>query len=368
MDCVIKDFDFMNMDMQKYWSFPSSYNKAKRKEQFSLMLYSDDYMASEKKDGYAQIFMKDADGNYFMRARTKGVNGWVCKTDWFFHLKDFFEAIPPETVFICEAFLPNKTSKDITKILGCKLDKAIDRQIETGKLHLSIFDVLAYNGELLYNKPMEERVSYLPKIREIFHEYVEVVHYWTTPDDIYSNWLRILSEGGEGVVMTRKDNPYEFGKRTARHTLKLKKELEDTIDAFLTGRWKEPVKHYSGTELDTWKYWYDTLKEEKVFGDFSSRVNNSSLEPVTRLWYLGYAAAVEIAVILDGKVTPIGWISGIDDTAREGIVKFPTEYKGKVVELQAMEIAMNDGIPALRHGKIMQWRSDKTWEDCVWQR
>ena len=357
--------DFLNIECQKYWSFPSSYDIKKKQEQLNLMLYSNDYIASEKKDGYWQMLIKDEDGNITMRARSKGVKGWICKQEWVPHLYSFFDTLPIGTCLLTEVYLPGGTSKSITSILGCGKEKAIQRQ-ENNKLHMYVFDVLAWDNEILYDKPIVERIKKLNNI--IPSEYIDIAIYWDTPDDIRTNWLNILSDGGEGVVLTKKNNPYEFGKRTARHTLKLKKELQETIDVFLTGRWKEATKLYTGDSVETWQYWYNEDTEERVSGTLSSIKNIDCLTPVTRLWYFHMAAAVEIAVILNDKVTPIGWISGINDEVRKGIVDNQDKYKGQVVELQAMEIDYNGTIPTLRHAKIVRWRNkeDKSWKDCVW--
>ena len=368
MSGTINGFDFLNMEAQKYWSFPASYDKSKRQATLNTMLYSNDYIASEKRDGYWQMVLKDDDKNIFMRARSAGVNGWVCKQDWVPHLHDFFDALPRGTCLICEIYLPGKTSRNITTILGCGVDKAIQRQAkDEDKLRLSVFDVVAYHGMLIHSQPIIERIKYLDKIRAMNHPFVDVVEYWTTPDSIHENWLNILSSGGEGVVLTKKDNPYEFGKRTARHTLKLKKELQETIDVFLTGEYKEATKAYTGKEIENWEYWVNEITGEKRQGKLlQEMVDASEYSPVTRLWFNGWAGAVEIATILDGKVTPIGWISGVSDEVREGIVKNPESYKGKVVELQAMEIDHSGAVPTLRHAKIVNWRSDKDWKSCEW--
>ena len=362
-------YDYMNMQVQKYWSFPSSYDQKKKQETLNLMLYSNEYVASEKKDGYLELFIKDDEGNLTMRARSAGVNGWVCKQDWIPHLRPFLDSIPNGTVLVGEVYLPGKTSKAVTTILGCGVDKAIQRQNEGTPLHLSLFDILAYDGKEIHSLPMTSRITALNNLlpHADASPYVSIVTYWDNPEDIRENWLRILSEGGEGVVLTKKNNPYGFGKRTAKATLKLKKELSETIDVFLSGRWKESTKEYSGSELETWPYWYDEIKEERVKGTLSDHVHLNAFTPVTRPWYNGWAGAVEIATIFDGEVVPIGWISGITDEVKEGIVKDNDAWKNRVIELQAMEIAYNSGVPALRHARIIAWRTDKNWQDCIWE-
>jgi hypothetical protein len=78
------------------------------------------------------------------------------------------------------------------------------------------------------------------------------------------------------------------------------------------------------------------------------------------------AAAVEIAVIKEGKTIPIGFISGITEDIRKGIVDDAKSFIGKVVELQAMEIDRSAEVPTLRHAKIINWRDDKNAKDCSW--
>lgn len=366
---VINGFNYLSIDAQKYWSFPSSYSEEKKREQLNTVLYSNEYVGSNKEDGYWEMFIKDEDGELTMRARNKGVNGWVCKQDWVPHLHDFFDELPNGTVVIGEVYLPGKTSRAITSILGCGVEKAIQRQIGVNKLHLSIFDILAYNGLLIHDLPMIERLDYLRKLESFAegNQYVKLAEYWTSPDEIHENWIRILEEGGEGIVMTRKDYPYGFGSRPARKTIKLKKELQDTIDVFLTGKWKEATKEYTGTELETWEYWYDDLTGERIKDGLHKKIDTSGLVPVTRLWFNRWAGAVEIGVILNGEVTPIGHLSGITDEVRQGIVGDNEEWTGKVIELQAMEITYASGKPAFRHGKIVRWRDDKKWQECEWK-
>jgi len=361
-----KDF-YEGFDAQKYWSFPSTWNVEKRASELNSMLYSNDYVGSEKKDGYFERFIKDDEGNMLLCSRNRGVSGVVEKVDWLPHLKPFFTTLPAGTVLIGEVYLKNKTSKNVVSILGCKLDKAIERQKkDEDKLHFYIFDVLAWAGELVDSYPIMNRIKYLNHIEECYKfDYVEYATYYTTPDEIHENWLRILAEGGEGVVITKKNSPYGYGKRTARNTLKLKKELEETIDVFLTGNYKDATYRYTGKEIDSWPYWYDPIAEKRVYGDSSTRAGNPQLEPVTKLWYNDWAGSVEIGLMSENNtIIPIGWISGIADEVKEGIKLNTKFWKGKVAELQAMEIDRSGEIPTIRHGRLVCWRDDKNFKDC----
>lgn len=365
--------DYINdFRCQRYWSFPSTWNKDRKTKELNQMMFSGNYVASEKKDGYFERIVKDADGNVFMTSREKGVNGWVLKQDWVPHLHPFFEALPNNTCLIGEVFLEEGTSKNITSILGCKVEKAIERQQDPKKrLKLYLFDALQINGKDIHMLGIEERASQLLDLINSLNpnllDDVSVAEYWTDPQEIHENWLNILAAGGEGIVMTKKGYPYSFGKRTSKMTLKVKKELEETIDVFLTGRYKDPTYLYTGKDINNWQYFYNESTQTRYNGKLEDVVDPSSYTAVTRLWYLGMAASVEIAVTRDSKVVPIGYISGIDDTLRKGIVAQPSKYAGLVGELNAMEIDRTGDVPTIRHGRIIRWRDDKTAKDCSYE-
>ena len=67
----------------------------------------------------------------------------------------------------------------------------------------------------------------------------------------------------------------------------------------------------------------------------------------------------------EGKVVPIGWISGITEEVRAGIVKENYKWAHRVVVINAMDIEPDTH--KLRHGKIMEWRDDKPWQECDYE-
>ena len=69
----------------------------------------------------------------------------------------------------------------------------------------------------------------------------------------------------------------------------------------------------------------------------------------------------------NGKPFHIGWVSGIPDSMKSGIVNEPEKYKNKVFEITAMEIEKINGNYSLRHAKIVQERKDKSYEDCSFE-
>ena len=370
MNIYINDVDFgKGFSVQRYWSFPSTWDKDKRRAELNSILYSDNYIASRKQDGYWERFIKDDNGDLYLCPRNLGVDGLINKIDWVPHLHDFFNALPNNTVLIGEVYLEGKTSRHITSILGCLRDKAIERQ-KKDKLRFYIFDILAYNGELLYTKPIQERVAFLyNKISHFPHPYVDIAEYWDTPDEIHEHWLDILAAGGEGVVLTQKNYPYEFGKRTARKTLKLKKELEDEIAVVITGRWKEPLREYTGKYIESHPYWENISTGEKVYGTMSTIVDIDRYTPITKGRYHGWAGSIQVGVLSkSGEIVPIGYLSGLTEEVKEKIVTNNELYKGRVADIQCMEIDYSGTVPTLRHARFMGFRDDLTIEDATWEK
>ena len=174
----------------------------------------------------------------------------------------------------------------------------------------------------------------------------------------------ILNNGGEGVVLMNKKGFYEPGKRPSKTTFKIKKEIQQTIDCFFTGRATAPTRLYSGKEIQTWKYWENSITGEKLEGDYYRNYNEGApIEPVTKPYFHGWAGSLEIGALKDGKVTPIGFLSGLTDEIKANF----KDYAGKPIEVTCMEVQYhNDGRqPGLRHAKFVQFRPDLNVEDCT---
>ena len=83
--------------------------------------------------------------------------------------------------------------------------------------------------------------------------------------------------------------------------------------------------------------------------------------PITKNYYYGWAGSLEIGVIKDGKITPIGWLSGLTEEIKANY----KNYKGKVIEITSMERFDTD-VGGLRHAKMIGFREDKQWQECSW--
>lgn len=364
----IDGINMNEIEAEKYWQFGKSYKGDVHKE-IKYMIESGRYIGSEKKDGFYMRLIKDEDGNIIFHGRKEGVDGtYANKIDWVPQFKDFFNSLPNGTCLLGEAYLPNnRGSRNITKILGCLKEKALKRQEKEEKLHYYIFDIWAFNGKSYLNKTIEERVETLSSLKRNcsyidFAEYLEGKSLWNRLGEI-------LSSGGEGIVMTKKGSKPEPGKRTARKTLKVKMEIENTIDAFLTGNYKPATIHYNSDKEEDWCYWQNDKTGEKYNRNmFDEYCHGATIFPITKAHYYGWASSVEFGLYRDGKIIPIGWISGITDELKAEIVEYNENCIGRVAELTAMEIEKDKGGNySLRHGRIKQWRaaSDKKSEDCL---
>ena len=365
---MINGINFHNLEAQKYWSFAKSY-KGDPKIEAQNMIFSGEYLGSRKMDGAWYKFIKNDDGSMELLGRSKSVSGdYLDKIDWVPQLKEYFNELPNGTCLLGEIYFPNNEgSKNTTTIMGCLKEKAIARQEKGNKLHYYVFDILAFEGKDYLKMPAEQRFEELNLMWRAYPcEYVEYAKYFEGKE-LWNELQTILASGGEGIVITRKNSLYAPGKRTARTTLKIKKELQETIDCFFTGHISEPTKEYTGKEIETWKYWINELTGEKTEGElYKNYFNGEPIKPITKPYFYGWAGSLEVGVLKDGKVYPIGWLSGLSDEIKANHEK----YKGCPLELTCMEVLYDDkgNFSGLRHAKMLQFRPDLNYKDCTWEK
>lgn len=366
---IIDNVDFINAPAEKYWSFPKSYKGDSKKDTKDFIM-SGTYIGAEKMDGHYARFIKDMDGNMRLQGRSESVNGgYLNKIEWVPQCMDFFNNLPNGTCLLGELYFPNnRGSRKVTTILGCLKDKALDRQEKGEKLNYYIFDVWAYDGVSYLKTPIEDRVRTLCTIEDFAEEpsNIDFAQYYQG-EKLWDKYGEVLSKGGEGIVITKLGTVPEPGKRTARKTLKCKMEIEQTIDAFVDGNFRESTYNYNGDYVESWSYWINEATGEKF--DTCKYKEYSNGEPYTAIskgYYYGWPSAISFSLMKDGKPKHIGYISGITEEIKEQFAKNPEEIIGKVAEISAMEIEHIGEDYSLRHAKIIQWRKDKTKEDCEW--
>lgn len=366
---TINGIEFHDLSIQKYWQPPKSWTDEKKKTTTQNRIFSNEWIGSRKYDGAFYRFVKYDDGTMELLGRSKGVDGdYLDKIDNVPHLMNFFISLPEGTCLLGEIVYPNNEgSKNTTKVMGALPDTAEKYQEKNGNISYYIFDVLAYDGEVFIDSPIEDRIKYLEGING---EYIFTAKYWRG-QELWDNLQEILATGGEGIVMTKADAKYELDKRPSKTCQKVKKELQDTIDAIIIGA-LPPTKDYAGGETATWKYWEDQRTGEKFCDtkiiepymtteSYQHYLHGGTLRPISKLYYLDAAASLRVGVYKDGNIVEIGSVSGVE----EDILMNWEKYIGKVVELGAMEI--DNESHALRHPRILSWREDKNPKECLWE-
>lgn len=370
---VIDGYDFGEMEPMRYYAPPSSWSDQKKREHAHSCIFSDSWLGAEKKDGYFTKLIKDEDGNIVLYSRSRGVNGkFADKHEWVPHLNSFFDSLPAGTCLLGELYFPSKPgSRNVTTIMGCLKEKAIERQNKGEKLHFYVFDCLAWDGQSWLNKIAKARFTWVSAFAPI--GYVSFAQY-CSGKDLWTMLQEILARGDEGIVITHEDGKYEPGKRPSKTTLKIKKELKQTIDCFFTGRGSAPTHIYTGKEIETWKYWESLVTGDRLEGElYKDYQCGATIQPVTKGYFYNWFGSLEIGVLRkkagsrciingteypDMEVFPIGWLSGLTDEMKAE----PNKFAFKPIEVTAMEYNSVDH--TLRHGKMVGWRKDLTLLDC----
>lgn len=249
------------------------------------------------------------------------------------------DLLPANTVLLAELCWdqPGTNANTVGTILRCLPAKAVERQKEH-KLHAVVFDALMVNGEdltaLPYNERLARAATVLKTIKSDLMYLTQVLpltaEFPTFLD--YADW--IIQNGGEGLVIQRKDNPYMPGTRTAWKTLKLKQtmpEMELQVVGVL-----EPNKVYEGTLLESWAYWEDDT-------------------PVTKPYYFGWKNGITVKY----NNTTCDVASGLTDADREWLASEEAEMAITNGELYAVVRAMSENDKGrLRHPYVVRFRTD----------
>lgn len=373
----IDGYDFGEMEPMRYYAPPSTWSDEKKRDNARAKIFSGDWLGAEKKDGYFAKLIKDEDGNIILYSRSRGVNGkFADKHEWVPHLNSFFDSLPNGTCLLGELYFPKQPgSRCVTTVMGCLKEKAIERQNKGEKLHFYVFDCLAWDGKNWLNETAKSRFTWVSAFAPI--GYVSFAQY-VSGADLNTMLQEILARGDEGIVITHEKGLYEPGKRPSKTTLKIKKELKQTIDCFFTGIGSAPTKEYTGKEIETWKYWQNQITGEKVEAELYKEYRSGCpIIPVTKGYFNGWAGSLEIGVLRhkegsrckingieyhDTEVFPIGWLSGLPDEMKAN----PKKYAFKPIEVTAMEYdAFNH---SLRHGKMVGWRADLGIGDCTFDK
>ena len=378
MKCIIDGIDFYQLEAMKYFSPSTSWNTEKKKENAMQKIFSGDWWGAQKRDGIFVMVGKNFDNEIFLRPRAKNTKGeFVNKVDWVPQIHRYLNSLEPGTVLLGELYLPrDEQAKSTSSIMNSLQPRAVKKQEkEEDKLILYIFDILALEGENWLNKRAEDRFEELNVLWRAYPgQYVEYAEYYNG-QELWNLLQTLLANGYEGIVITHKDAPYQPGKRSNKVSLKIKKELQDTVDCIMIGA-NAPTKEYTGKEIETWPYWLDEIKGQKLMDtdisnvsghteSYERYVKGEAITPVTKNWFNGWAGSWKLGAIKDGKIVQIGSLSGLTDEMKENW----KNYIGKVLEVSAMETSKNqEGGKGLRHPKLISIRDDIDQNECTYER
>lgn len=374
MNCVIEEIDFYNLDAMKYYSTPSTWSEEKKKDNAVSKIFSDNWYGAQKRDGIFCMVGKNLDGEIFWRPRSKNTKGeFVNKVDWVPQFHNFLNALDPGTVLLGETYLPqHESAKDTTSIMNCLLPKSLKRQEKDEyRLCLYVFDVLAENGKSYLQMKAADRFNLLNSFAHAYSdEYVEWAQYYTGKE-LWDKLQELLADGYEGMVITQKDALYQPGKRSSKISLKIKKEIQETVDCIIIGA-NPPSREYSGKEPEAWEFWFDESTNEKITASeylnknhttiYGAYVEGATVTPVTKNWFYGWAGSLKLGLYDGDQLVHVGDLSGVTDEVKQNW----KDYIGAVVEISCMEITQDkNGKPGFRHPRALNFMRDKDPKDCM---
>lgn len=284
------------------------------------------YAVEQKYDGYSYLNVK---GRFFSKSlstakETKGMP--VEKSDHVPHLTKILKHVYEQCGCDLhgELYMEGGISDDVTRIMGCTADKAVDRQNHIKKLNYMLIDIRAYNGRILINEPHHIRRAILKYVYNIWikpedpNGYIKLTEEFPNEDprDVFK---RIVLSGGEGIIIKNEHSLYIPGKKPANNWIKGKKKI--THDVFMVG-----LNEGTG-------------KNEKLFG------------------------SIRFAHMVDGQVVECGnCSSGLSDEMRENIYNNADHY---ISTRQVFEIeAIQESVKSFRNAVFKRLRDDKSWDEC----
>lgn len=379
---------------EKYWSFPSQYSKERRKLEINDMISKGGYYFQTKIDGNMASFICDFDGDKRLISRgiSKTTGEYGRLEDKVFFFDTIAAAFDKPTRLIGEIYLNGGVDKNVGSILRASSVKAKSiqdnayyeeaksntkfsakdkRDIEKNefrnqKLKFYIFDVWYYDGEDLMNTPWIERQKFVQEaVKRINHSLVSYAKYQPVDENFYEELNKIFEKNGEGTVIYSGKGLPEPGKRTAHKTVKIKRELENLVDVFISGT-EPPVKVYTGKDIAHWQYWEDHTGQRlygNYFGDYQLGV---SITPVTKGWFYDWPAAICVAAYNKaGEEVPICKVSGLIEEFKTELRDNYEKYDHCPVTIGGMSLSTSTGL-SIRHPYLHSIRlGDIDPKDCT---
>lgn len=357
--------DFALLEPMKYYN-----NEADCPKRQDMINNKDDkYMATVKKDGDWAMLIHYSKGTNLIRSRSiskvTGVYGdYTAKLP---HICELMDRLPDSTVLLAELCWdePGTNANTVGTILRCLPAKAIERQKEK-KLKAVVFDMLMVDDIDMSDQAYMHRyiVATDTMLRYIFPSNLMYMTQLCTIDEHHENFLEwadeVIRDGGEGVVIQYKDNPYLPGTRAAWRTLKLKQKM-DSAD-YLVVDTLAPSRDYDGICKETWKYWIcqnSWINRDNDEDLFQSLLHDGCiLEPVTKPYFYHWKNGVTI-LLPSGIKCDVA--SGLTDEDREWLASEEAQQQIEKGELYAEVAAMSiNDLGKLRHPYLVRLRSKES--------
>lgn len=228
-----------------------------------------------------------------------------------------------------EIYKPGGNSDDVTSILGCTQEKALQRQKENGNLYAMVHDIRSFRGKNTTYEPYYIRRAILDyifyKLEHTSRELVDMEFIKLSEVRVsgITEWFNeIIDRGGEGIMLKYTNARYFPDKKPANVWVKWKKEI--TLDVVIIGI------NDNGTG-----------KNKDMFGSIKIGLYNDETHDVYEV----------------GQCN-----SGISDDLRKQIWEDKDHFKGRVIEVDAMEMTKTGN---LRHARFVRFRDDKEINQCT---
>lgn len=366
--------NFFELGIQKYWAPTSTTSKETKRLKLEAAIESGEYIWSEKFDGN---FLRGIITPERNALQTRGIST-TTKTygevqDKVLFWESVCKAFNNTTVILGEAYIPGGVDATVGSILRCLPSKAIARQKET-QVEWRIFDILALDGEEFLNKPIEERIKYIPIVtKRINHTLVKGVEFHDMNETFFDDIAAILARGGEGAVCYKKGVLYTPGKRSsAWTTIKVKQEIETEIDAIIMNT-VPCEKLYHGDDIRHWTLWENQRTGELVNGEyFGEYQQGGAYIPVSKNFWNKWPGAIQVGVYnKQGTLIPLCKVSGLTEEFKTSLRDDPNRWIGCPVTIGGMMISSakadseGNGI-SIRHPLLKRIREgDLLKEDCT---
>lgn len=291
------------------------------------------YFAEEKIDGERGIIHVVGDNYVRLTTRSASTNNTsrpIEITHRWPQLQGFgFGYLPVGTVLDCEIYSNIFRAEEVAGLLNYKSTVPIKDNV----LRCSVFDCIYWGDASLEAAPQHERKTIVNKVvTDLNSSYVETPIF--TYRDKNNFYEQIISCGGEGVVLKHVHGKYIQGKKPANVWVKAKNK--ETFDCIITGF--KPAKDGK----------YKGLVGSVELSQYKLMASDSSL------------AEYQLFVVCHA--------SGMPDTMRKDMTKYPDKYLGRVVVVDAVE-RIPDSV-TLKQPRIKSLRPEgsKDPRDCIMEK